>query len=56
MGTLNEKDITGYVDLGQKPYYMPPPVHDSSKLIRALKRAAKFFISLLEKIERNEPV
>ena len=53
---MGEKDILGYVDLGQKPYYMPPPIHDSSKLIRALKRTAKFFISLLEKIERGENV
>jgi len=56
VATLNEKDITGYVGFEQKPYYLPPPVHDNSKLIRALKRTAKFFISLLEKIERGEEV
>jgi len=28
---------------------------DTKNLIRALKRALKFLVSLLEKLERNEP-
>jgi len=56
---LSEKDIVGYVDLGRKPYcpsYHPPPMPDNKKLILVLKRAAKFFLSLLEKMERGEEV
>lgn len=48
-------DVLGYVDLGAKQY-IPPPPRDNKKLIVVLKRAAKFFISLLEKIERGEDV
>ena len=36
-----------------KPGVMSP---EFNQLIRALKRAAKFFVSLLEKMERGEKV
>jgi hypothetical protein len=51
-------DILCHVDFGNKQnfVYVPPPMPENKKLIIVLKRTAKFFISLLEKIERGEDV
>ena len=56
MGTIDEKDILENNRFVWSFKQLQHPQSDGKKLFIVLKRTAKFFISLLEKIEREENV